>query len=150
MTTVLQGVPAAVTAALSESSLDNSSRNTSAEVLSYNAMLDALDANDLDALASLIHDRAARQRVQIDYDEALALVESAWISSQAERSEFAPIIQVRVAVRRLVERGQYHPEQLDAFLEIARDRAPCERIARAAISEGVRDGLERRAAAHVN
>ena len=59
-------------------------------------------------------------------------------------------IKVRVAVRRIVERGQFHPEQLDAFLTIAFEVAPHPLIARAAISEGVRDGLERRAAANDN
>ncbi len=119
-------------------------------VVSYAAVLDGMTASDLDSLAAILRDRAARQRVQVSYDEALAIVDGTWISPQAERSDFAPIIKVRVAVRRIVERGQFHPEQLDAFLTIAFEVAPHPLIARAAISEGVRDGLERRAAANDN
>lgn len=148
MTTVEQEAPATNTGALSQkTSLDVCPKDTtSAAVVAYNAMIDDLDSGDLLALASLYRDRAERQRDKMPDDEARDLVEKTWISEAAEASEFAPIIQVRVCLRRLVESG-IHPERLrDVFLEIARDRAPCERIARAAISEGVRDGLERRAA----
>ena len=52
-----------------------------------------------------------------------------------------------MALRRGIERGQFHPEQArDSFLDVARDRAPCESIARAAISEGTRKGLAAKAA----
>jgi hypothetical protein len=153
VTTVQQEAPVAITGTLSESSslLDDCTGSASAEVLSYNAMLDNLDANDLDALASLIHDRAARQREQISYDDALALIEAAWLGPAADRSQHKEIIRVAVALRRCIERGKYHPEQVrDTFLLVAYERAPHPRIALTAISEGIRKGLAGKAAANGN
>jgi len=108
-------------------------------VVSYSDALTDLSANDLDALALSLHDRATRQRVEMPYDAALALVEAAWVSTGAERSPYRPIIQVRVALKRVILEGHYHPEQLGAFLQIAYERATHPDIARAAIRLAERD-----------
>jgi hypothetical protein len=132
--------------ALSESRLDNCSQNSSA-AMSYASALDKLTAKDLDSLASILKDRATRQRVEIDYDTALAAVENAWLSPMAERSPYAEIIRVRVAVRRLIERSRLHPEQVrGVFLVIANERAPHPMIATASVELGIRDGLANRVA----
>jgi hypothetical protein len=148
MTLVEQEAPATNTGALSsKTSLEVCTKNTSAMVLAFNALLDDLTANDLDALASLIHDRAARQRVEIDFDVGLALVEAAWVSPMAERSEFRSIIQVKACLRRLISRGTYHPEQVrSVFTIIAYNRSTHPLIACAAVDLAISEGLAERAA----
>jgi hypothetical protein len=113
---------------------------------SWRDALDALDANDLDAVAAMIHARAERQRVQVTYDEAEAKIDATWLTDAAELSPYKEIIRVATCLRREIERG-VHPETLrDSYLLLAYERAPHPRIALMAISEGTRKGLAARAA----
>jgi hypothetical protein len=130
-----------------KTSLEVSSQS-SAVMLTFNALLDDMTANDLDSLASLIEDRAARQRVEIDFDTALALVEAAWVSDSAERSPFRSNIQVKACLGRLVASGQYHPESLrSVFTIIAYNRSPDSAlIATTCVDLAISQGLAEKAA----
>jgi hypothetical protein len=143
MTTLTQAPPALESPEVltpTKSSLDNCS--TSKRVAALSAALNDLSANDLDSLASILKDRARGRRVEIDYNEAFAAVANAPLSPMAERSPFADAIRVRVATRRIIERGQYHQDQIrNVMLVIAFGLAPHERIARTAVAKGIEDGL---------
>jgi hypothetical protein len=145
MTTVQREAPSEL-GTLSKPPLSDCTDSTCAEVLSYNAMLDTLTADDLQTLSVLLLERSVRLRVQISYEEALSLVENAWLSPSAQASPHAEIIRVKAALRRCLEHGQWHPEQVrDVFIWIARERAPHEMVARACVDLAISEAMANRA-----
>lgn len=131
-----------------ETSEVDCSDSTSVECVSYAFMVDSLSANDLDALAALYHDRATRQRKEIEFDEASALVKASWLTPQAETSPMAEILRVKNCLKRLIARGTYHEEQVrGVFTIIAFNTSGSGLIAVACVNRALAEGLAERKAA---
>jgi hypothetical protein len=104
-----------------------------------------MTVSELDHYIAALKDRADRQRIPMPYEEAKAIVEATWIHPWAEKSVMAPVIQCRVALRRTLEMGHHHPQQLrDVFLTIARERTDCDSIAVASVDCAIRDAAANR------
>jgi hypothetical protein len=117
----------------------------SLDSLATSLAIEQMDSTTLYAYAAALKARADRQSVEIEVDEVRVIVDKAWVSPSAERSPFAEIIRVRVALRRLIEGGLYHPDQLRcSFLTVALERSTHPAVAGAAVELAIRDGLSNR------
>jgi len=122
-------------------------RNPASPVVSYSDSTSDMSARQLREYIAALTDTAERREVEMSETEAAEIVKATWISSGAERSPFAETIRVRVALRRLLEAGHHHPDQVrNAFSWVARTTTDCESIVKAVIRCAERDARANREA----
>jgi hypothetical protein len=102
--------------------------------------LDVLSPGELDELAWLLRDEAARGRRRLPVEEAWAAFHAAPLTPAWERSQLADVGRVRAAARWLII-GGWRPEQIiDAMLAVAIHVSPDKGVAEEAVAAGVVDG----------
>lgn len=116
--------------------------DSTAEARAVSYILNTLSGSDLDHLILILKARREGLKVLMTYEIAMDAYERAPLSESAKLSPFKDSIRVKVATRRLIERGHFHPDQIrDVMLVIAFSVAPHALIARAAVAKGIEDGL---------
>jgi hypothetical protein len=81
--------------------------------------LDGMPAAEIDELAHLLHERAARERRQLTTDEARAAISAAKLSPAWQKSILRDMGQIRCAAKELMLDGGWRAEQIALALAAA-------------------------------
>lgn len=143
MTTVATKSEAAATSATDpteNSSHFHSDSNSEARVVSY--MIRELSGSDLEHLIPLLQARRESLKTVLTHEEAMHAFECAPIKAWSEKSPHADALRVRVACRVLISERRWHETQIRGAIQMVAYEVSCHpMIARAAVAEGIKDGL---------